>query len=58
MRVLTPPGAKGRVEKVVPVDGTQADFGDPDVVLPKTVVPDPEAPPITPEDKVVALLKG
>ena len=31
LRVLTPPGAKGRVEKVVPVDGTEADFGDPDV---------------------------
>jgi len=31
LHVLTPPGAKDRVEKVVPVDGTQADFGDPDV---------------------------
>jgi hypothetical protein len=29
--VLTPPGAKGRVEKVVPVDATEVDFGDPDV---------------------------
>ena len=31
LRVLTPPGAKDRVEKVVPVDATEADFGDPDV---------------------------
>jgi hypothetical protein len=31
LRVLTPPGAKERVEKVVPVDATEVDFGDPDV---------------------------
>ena len=29
--VLTPPGAKDRVEKAVPVDATEADFNDPDV---------------------------
>ncbi|HET7085221.1 MAG TPA: hypothetical protein VFI23_10655 [Rhizomicrobium sp.] len=31
LRVLTPPGAKARVERMVPVDATEADFGDPDV---------------------------
>lgn len=31
LRVLAPPGAKDRVEKVVPVDATQVDFGDPNV---------------------------
>jgi hypothetical protein len=29
--VLTPPGARDRVQKVVPVDGCEVDFGDPDV---------------------------
>jgi len=29
--VLTPPGARDRVAKVVPVDATEVDFGDPDV---------------------------
>jgi dienelactone hydrolase len=33
------------------------DFADPDVQLPKTDPPDPEAPPIAPEEKIVALLK-
>jgi hypothetical protein len=31
IRVLAPPGARDRVEKVVPVDGCEADFGDPAV---------------------------
>ena len=31
IRVLCPPGARDRVEKVVPVDATEVDFGDPDV---------------------------
>jgi len=31
LRVLTPPGARDRVEKIVPVDACEADFGDPDV---------------------------
>ena len=39
-------------------DKTYKDFGDPEVVLPKTVLPDPAAEPVTIEDKVVALLKG
>lgn len=38
-------------------DKTYRDFADPDVVLPKTEPVDPEAPPVTPEEKIVALLK-
>lgn len=38
-------------------DKTYRDFADPDVQLPKTEPMDPEAPPVTPEEKIVALLK-
>jgi hypothetical protein len=38
-------------------DKTYRDFADPEVQLPKTVEIDPEAPPIGPEEKIVALLK-
>jgi dienelactone hydrolase len=38
-------------------DKTYRDFADPDVQLPKTEPVDPEAPPVTPEEKIVALLK-
>jgi dienelactone hydrolase len=38
-------------------DKTYRDFADPDVQLPKTVSVDPEAAPVTPEEKIVALLK-
>jgi dienelactone hydrolase len=38
-------------------DKTYCDFADPDVQLPKTVPVDPEAAPVTPEEKIVALLK-
>jgi hypothetical protein len=38
-------------------DKTCRDFADPDVRLPKTDAIDPEAPPVTPEQKIVALLK-
>jgi dienelactone hydrolase len=38
-------------------DKTYRAFADPDTHLPKTVPVDPEAPPVTPEEKVVALLK-
>jgi len=38
-------------------DKTYRDFADPDVQLPKTDPVDPEAPPVTPEEKIVALLK-
>jgi pimeloyl-ACP methyl ester carboxylesterase len=69
-RVVGLPGADRKTQKVVRAlltgyllhalagDKDYKDFGDPDVVLPKTVVPDPEAPPVAPEDKVVALLKS
>jgi Dienelactone hydrolase family len=38
-------------------DKTYEEFSDPEVSLPRTVAPEPEAPPLTIEDKVVALLK-
>jgi hypothetical protein len=38
-------------------DKTYRDFADPDVQLPRTVPVDPEAPAVTPEEKIVALLK-
>lgn len=38
-------------------DKTYREFSDPDVALPQTVPPDPDAEPVTVEDKVVALLK-
>jgi pimeloyl-ACP methyl ester carboxylesterase len=69
-RVVGLPGADRKTQKTVRAlltgyllnvlagDKDYKDFSDPDVVLPKTVLPDPEAPPITPEDKFVALLKG
>ena len=69
-RVVGLPGADRKTQKVVRAlltghllhvlagDKDYKDFGDPDVVLPKTVVPDSEKPPVALEDKVVALLKG
>jgi hypothetical protein len=38
-------------------DKTYRDFADPDAQLPKTTPVDPEAQPVTPEEKIVALLK-
>jgi hypothetical protein len=38
-------------------DKDYRDFADPDVQLPKTDAPDLDAPPIAPEEKIVALLK-
>ena len=38
-------------------DKTYRDFADPDAQLPKAVPVDPEAPAVTPEEKIVALLK-
>lgn len=38
-------------------DKAYRDFADPEVTLPKTDAVDPEAPPVTPEEKIVALLK-
>jgi hypothetical protein len=39
-------------------DKNYKEFGDPDAALPKTAPLDPDAEPVTIEDKVVALLKG
>jgi hypothetical protein len=39
-------------------DKSYKEFGDPEAVLPKTTPLDPDAEPVTVEDKVVALLKG
>jgi hypothetical protein len=33
LQVITPEGARGRVQEVVPVDAVSVDFGDPDVAL-------------------------
>ncbi|KAA1248638.1 hypothetical protein F0Q45_19495 [Mycobacterium simiae] len=38
-------------------DKTYREFADPDVQLPKTDAVDSEAPPVSPEEKIVALLK-
>ncbi|BBX74758.1 alpha/beta hydrolase [Mycobacterium shinjukuense] len=38
-------------------DKTYREFADPDVRLPNTDVTDPEAPPVSPDDKIVALLR-
>jgi hypothetical protein len=68
-RIVGLPGADRGTQKVVRAlltgfllhtltgDKAYKEFSDPDVLLPKTVAPDPNAPPVTPEDKVVALLK-
>jgi dienelactone hydrolase len=68
-RIVGLPGADRGTQKVVRAlltgfllhtltgDKAYKEFSDPDVLLPKTVAPDPDAPPVTPEDKVVALLK-
>jgi dienelactone hydrolase len=48
----------GYLLHVLTGDKEYRDFADPDVVLPKTAGPDPEAVRPTLEDKVVALLKG
>ncbi|WP_445168973.1 dienelactone hydrolase family protein [Mycolicibacterium sp. Dal123E01] len=38
-------------------DKAYKEFADPEAVLPKTEILDPEAPPVTPEEQIVALLK-
>nr|WP_221217857.1 MULTISPECIES: hypothetical protein [unclassified Mycolicibacterium] len=38
-------------------DKDYREFADPEAVLPKTEALDPEAPPVTPEEQIVALLK-
>ena len=69
-RVVGLPGADRSTQKVVRAlltgfllhtlagDKDYKEFSDPEVVLPKTALPDLDAEPVTIEDKVVALLKG
>ena len=33
IQVIAPPGSRAKVEEAVPVDSTEGDFGDPDVIL-------------------------
>jgi hypothetical protein len=68
-RVVGLPGADRRTQKSVRAlltgyllhtltgDKAYKEFSDPETLLPNTVAPDPEALPVTPEDKIVALLK-
>jgi dienelactone hydrolase len=68
-RVFGLPGADRRTQKSVRAlltgyllhtltgDNAYKEFSDPETLLPNTVAPDPEALPVTPEDKIVALLK-
>jgi dienelactone hydrolase len=68
-RVVGLPGADRRTQKTVRAlltgyllhtltgDKAYKEFSDPEASLPKTVAPDPDALPLSPEDKVVALLK-
>ena len=69
-RVLGVPGSDRRTQKAVRAmltgyllfhltgDKTYKEFADPEVVLPKTEKPDPEAEPITQEDRITALLSA
>jgi len=69
-RVVGLPGADRSTQKVTRAlltgfllhtlagDKDYKEFSDPEVVLPKTAAQDPDAEPVTIEDKVVALLKG
>ena len=68
-RVLGVAGSDRRTQKAVRAmltgyllfhltgDKTYKEFADPEVVLPNTEKPDPEAEPMTPEARIVALLK-
>jgi pimeloyl-ACP methyl ester carboxylesterase len=68
-RVVGLPGADRGTQKAVRAlltgyllhtltgDKAYRDFADPEITLPRTVESDPSAPPVTPEDKVAALLK-
>jgi hypothetical protein len=67
-RVLGLPASDRRTQKTVRAlltgyllyhltgDKTYREFAEPDAMLPKTEQPDPEARPVTPEDRVAALL--
>ncbi len=68
-RVLGVPGSEQGTQKTVRAlltgyllfhltgDKTYKEFAEPEAALPKTEQPDPEAPPVTPEDRIVALLR-
>ena len=68
-RVVGLPGADRRTQKTTRAlltgfllhtlagDKAYKEFSDPEATLPRTVAPDPDAPPVSLEDKVVALLK-
>jgi len=68
-RALGLPGSNRRTQKTVRAlltgyllyhltgDKTYREFADPEATLPRTERPDPEAPPVMPEDRIVALLK-
>lgn len=68
-RVLGLPGSSSGTQKTVRAlltgfllyhltgDKAYKEFAEADAVLPKTEQPDPEAPPVTPEDRIVALLR-
>ena len=63
------PGSSTRTQKTVRAlltgfllhrltgDKTYRDFADPEATLPHTRLPDPDAPPVTDEDRIVALFK-
>lgn len=63
------PGSNTRTQKTVRAlltgfllhrltgDKTYRDFADPEATLPHTRLPDPDAPPVTDEDRIVALFK-
>ncbi|MCV7347322.1 dienelactone hydrolase family protein [Mycolicibacterium rhodesiae] len=68
-KVLGMPGSDKRTQKTVRAlltgfllfhltgDKAYHEFADPDAVLPKTEALDPEAPPVTTQDQIAALLK-
>ncbi|MEX0580990.1 MAG: dienelactone hydrolase family protein [Mycobacterium sp.] len=63
------PGSSSRTQKTVRAlltgfllfhltgDDTYREFAEPDAVLPHTAVPDPEAPAVTHEDRIIALFR-
>ena len=47
----------GYLLNVLAGDRAYSEFADPEAAMPQTQAPDPEAEPVTLEDKVVTLLK-
>ena len=68
-RVLGPPGSSSSTQRTVRAlltgfllfhltgDKAYREFSEADAALPKTQQPDPDAPAVTPEERIVALLK-